>query len=120
MVQYLVMLRVNIHEAKTHLSRYVKRVLRGERVLLCRRNQPIAEIRPLPRSRETPRPLGLARSEYGEYHLPASFFEPLPDEILEAFAGGGSGGRGEPGGGSGAQEHGGGERTDPRSSGTAS
>lgn len=41
------MLKVNIHEAKTHLSRYAKRVKAGETVLLCDRNKPFAEIRPL-------------------------------------------------------------------------
>ena len=42
------MIRVNIHQAKTHLSRYAKRVQAGETVILCDRNKPIAELRPLP------------------------------------------------------------------------
>ena len=41
------MLKVNIHQAKTHLSRYVKRAKAGETIILCDRNKPIAEIRPL-------------------------------------------------------------------------
>lgn len=41
------MLRINIHEAKTHLSRYAKRVKAGETILLCDRNVPFAELRPL-------------------------------------------------------------------------
>ena len=44
------MLRVNIHQANTHLSRYAKRVKAGETIVLCDRNQPFAEIRPLRRS----------------------------------------------------------------------
>lgn len=40
------MIRLNIHEAKTHLSRYLPEIERGETVVLCRRNVPIAEIRP--------------------------------------------------------------------------
>jgi antitoxin (DNA-binding transcriptional repressor) of toxin-antitoxin stability system len=44
------MLKVNIHEAKTHLSRYAKRVKAGETVLLCDRNKPFAEIRPYGKS----------------------------------------------------------------------
>ena len=40
------MLKVNIHEAKTHLSRYAKRVKAGETIVLCDHNQPFAEIRP--------------------------------------------------------------------------
>jgi prevent-host-death family protein len=40
-------LKVNIHQAKTHLSRYVKRAKAGETIILCDRNKPVAEIRPL-------------------------------------------------------------------------
>jgi antitoxin (DNA-binding transcriptional repressor) of toxin-antitoxin stability system len=78
------MIRLNIHEAKTHLSQYLERLAKGERILLCRRNVPIAEIRPLPRERRTLRPLGLAR---GGFEVPPSFFEPLPDELTAAFCG---------------------------------
>lgn len=40
------MIKLNIHEAKTHLSRYLPALERGETILLCKRNIPIAEIRP--------------------------------------------------------------------------
>ena len=76
------MIRLNMHEAKTHLSRYVAQLQEGETILLCRRNVPVAEIRALPRARREPRPIGLAR---GEFTVPDSFFEPLPDDIIEAF-----------------------------------
>jgi antitoxin (DNA-binding transcriptional repressor) of toxin-antitoxin stability system len=76
------MIRLNIHEAKTHLSQYLDRLARGERILLCRRNVPIAEIRPLPAERSTQRPIGLAR---GAFEVPPSFFRPLPDELTAAF-----------------------------------
>jgi antitoxin (DNA-binding transcriptional repressor) of toxin-antitoxin stability system len=78
------MIRVNIHEAKTHLSRYLKRLAKGEIIVLCRRNEPIAEIRPLPAPRRGRRPIGLAK---GEFTVPPAFFEPLPDEELAAFEG---------------------------------
>lgn len=42
------MTTINIHEAKTHLSRYARRVKAGETIILCDRNKPFAEIRPLP------------------------------------------------------------------------
>ena len=42
------MIRVNIHQAKIHFSRYAKRVQVGETVILCDRNKPIAELCPLP------------------------------------------------------------------------
>lgn len=38
---------VNIQEAKTHFSYYVRQVKSGECILLCERNQPVAEIRPI-------------------------------------------------------------------------
>ncbi len=78
------MIRLNIHEAKTHLSRYLQRLLKGEGILLCKRNVPIAEIRPLPPTRTSRRPIGLAK---GELTVPPSFFEPLPTDIVEAFRG---------------------------------
>lgn len=76
------MIKLNVHEAKTHLSRYLPRLEAGETILLCRRNVPIAEIRPLRLHRETPRPIGLAA---GEFELSDAFFEPLPDDVLAAF-----------------------------------
>ena len=53
MIRYLTRFRVtemekvNIQEAKTHLSRFAKKVKSGETVILCERNKPIAEIRPI-------------------------------------------------------------------------
>lgn len=78
------MIRLNIHEAKTHLSRYLKRLAKGEHIVLCLRNVPIAEIRPLPAPETKPRPIGLAR---GRFTVPPSFFEPLPNDLLDAFEG---------------------------------
>lgn len=79
----MTMIKLNVHEAKTHLSRYLAMVEDGEVILLCRRNVPIAEIRGIPRRTE-PRPFGLAK---GKFELTEAFFEPLPDEILDAFDG---------------------------------
>ncbi|MDG4555411.1 MAG: type II toxin-antitoxin system Phd/YefM family antitoxin [Candidatus Competibacter sp.] len=79
------MLKLNIHEAKTHLSRYLPALERGETLILCKRNIPIAEIRPLPKPRALPRPIGLAADRGVE--LPPEFFEPLPAELLAAFGG---------------------------------
>jgi antitoxin (DNA-binding transcriptional repressor) of toxin-antitoxin stability system len=78
------MIKLNIHEAKTHLSQYLSRLRPGETILLCKRNKPIAEIRPLPVSTSEPRPIGLAK---GLFTVPEAFFEPLYDENLEAFEG---------------------------------
>lgn len=77
------MLKVNIAEAKARLSMYVESVERGETVVLCRRNVPVAEIRPIARLPRKERPVGIDRG----MRVPDSFFEPLPDEILRAFGG---------------------------------
>jgi len=78
------MIKINIHEAKTHLSRYLANLAEGETILLCKRNVPVAEIRPLPPERTTPRPIGLAQ---GTFEIPASFFDPLPEELAAGFRG---------------------------------
>ena len=74
---------ININEAKTHLSEYARRIRRGERFLLCDRNKPFAEIRPLPDTRDALRPFGLAK---GRIHLPDDFNEPNAD-IEDLFGG---------------------------------
>lgn len=78
------MIRLNIHEAKTHLSRYLKKLAKGQSILLCKRNIPIAEIRPIPSERKTQRPIGLAK---GKFEVPAEFFEPLPPDVIASFHG---------------------------------
>ena len=72
-----------MHEAKTHLSRYIARLAPGEAVILCNRNKPVAEVRLLTRKPRKPR-IGVAK---GEFTVPDRFFAPLPDDILKAFNG---------------------------------
>ncbi len=76
------MIRLNIHEAKTHLSRYLDRIARGEVILLCKRNKPIAEIRGLPPERRDARPIGLAK---GRVTILPDFDDPLPQDFADAF-----------------------------------
>ena len=80
------MVRLNIHEAKTHLSEYLDRLERGdeELVVICRRNEPIAELRAIPRRPTTRRSL-LRR--HPSFEVPKAFFEPLPEDFLDAFEG---------------------------------
>jgi antitoxin (DNA-binding transcriptional repressor) of toxin-antitoxin stability system len=78
------MIRVNVHEAKTQLSRYLRRLERGATIVLCRRNVPIAEIRGLPRLPKRKRPIGLGK---GQLAIGPEFFEPLPDDLLDSFEG---------------------------------
>ena len=80
----MTMIKLNIHEAKTHLSKYLAKLKAGERILLCKRNQPVAQITPLPEVPTRPRPIGLAR---GTFTVPRSFFEALPDDLLDVFEG---------------------------------
>lgn len=75
--------KVNLYEAKAHLSGLVDRVAEGETVVICRRNVPVAELRPVAKPRRKRRPIGLARP----FAVPPSFFEPLPDDLLDAFEG---------------------------------
>ena len=52
------MIRINIAEAKSRLSNYLERVERGETIILCRRNVPIAEIRPVAKRLKEPQAQG--------------------------------------------------------------
>ena len=81
----IVMLKVNVAQAKAKLSEYIASVAGGETVVICNRNVPVAELRAIPQAARNPRPVGLAK---GKFRVPPRFFEPLPDEILAAFHGG--------------------------------
>jgi len=78
------MIKLNIHEAKTHLSRYLAQLEEEEVIILCNRNVPVAEIRPLPKHSNEKRKVGFMK---GQFSVPESFFEPLPDELMDAFEG---------------------------------
>jgi prevent-host-death family protein len=68
---------VNIHEAKTHFSKLVDRVLQGEEVVIAKAGRPVARLVPLPPRvpRRTP---GSAR---GLIEIGPDFDEPLPDDV---------------------------------------
>lgn len=70
---------VNVHEAKAHLSEYLALVEAGETVVICRRNEPIAELKAIAQPPRKPRPMGLAR---GEFTVHPSFFEPMTEDEL--------------------------------------
>lgn len=80
----MVMLKVNVAEAKAKLSEYVASAARGETVVICSRNTPVAELRAIPRGTSTPRPIGLGK---GQFRVPPRFFEPMPNDIVAAFRG---------------------------------
>lgn len=73
---------VNVHEAKTHLSRLLRRVAAGEEIVIARSGEPVARLVPIDGGRK--RRLGTDR---GAFRVPEDFDSPLPDAILEAFEG---------------------------------
>ena len=72
------MRQVNIHEAKTQLSKLISA---GEEVIIARYGEPVARLVPIrpPITRRIP---GSAR---GKFAVPPEFFEPLPSELVNAF-----------------------------------
>ena len=81
------MISLNINEIKTHFSNYPTKVSNGETVVVCRRNVPIAEIKPVAALPNKKRPIGLAGKEYPGFQISDAFFESLPGDIVAAFDG---------------------------------
>jgi len=71
---------VNIHEAKTHLSRLVRRVQSGEEIVIARGGKPVARLVGIETT--TARALGRDR---GRFTVPDDFNEPLEPSILAEF-----------------------------------
>jgi len=78
MTYTMVMISVNIHEAKANLSHYLTLAEQGEKVVFCKRNIPIVELHPL---KQQKRALGLAK---GTVWL-APDFDTLPDDVIKSF-----------------------------------
>jgi prevent-host-death family protein len=81
------MIQMNLHEAKAKLSECIEAALRGERVVIARRNVPAVELAPIPQRASVPRRLGQGPKQ-SDYVLPDNFWEPLPDDMIAAFNGG--------------------------------
>jgi prevent-host-death family protein len=77
------MAKVNIRELKANLSAFIERVEAGETIVVAKRNEPVAELRPIAR-RSAVRILG---KPVKGLHVPAAFFDPLPDDVIAAFGG---------------------------------
>ena len=75
---------VNIHEAKTHLSRLIEDVSAGEEVVIARNGKPVARLLPVV-ARSHPRRPGQWR---GKIHIGADFDAPLPPALSTAFGAG--------------------------------
>ncbi len=69
---------VNVHDAKTHLSRLIDRANAGEAIILAKAGKPYARLMPL--ATPAKRRLGILPG-----HVDDSFFDPLPEEELKAW-----------------------------------
>jgi prevent-host-death family protein len=76
---------VNIHAAKTQLSRLVDAAAGGEEIIIARAGKPVARLVPL----AEPAPVGkrvLGRLD-GQLNVPDDFDAPLPEDVLAEFEG---------------------------------
>jgi prevent-host-death family protein len=74
---------VNVHAAKTHLSRLIEQAAAGEEIVIAKAGKPVARLVPFEPRREPRRP-GLMK---GQIWIADDFDEPLPEEIMAAFRG---------------------------------
>jgi prevent-host-death family protein len=74
---------VNIHAAKSQLSRLLDAAVAGEEVIIAKAGKPIARLVPIERTQARRRLGTLA----GQFRVPEDFDDPLPEQILDAFEG---------------------------------
>lgn len=73
---------VNVHQAKTQLSRLLAQAEAGEEVVITRRGEPVARLVPChPAGKRQPDALK------GKIAIPESFWDPLPDDELRLWEG---------------------------------
>ncbi|HVH75355.1 MAG TPA: type II toxin-antitoxin system Phd/YefM family antitoxin [Stellaceae bacterium] len=72
---------VNIHAAKTHLSRLVEAAAAGEEIVIAKSGKPLARLCPLAH----PKPRRVLGRLRGKIVVPDDFDAPLPDEVLDLF-----------------------------------
>lgn len=75
---------INIHEAKTHLSRFVDQAAAGEEILIARAGKPVARLVALAETAQKPRVLGLGK---GKFKLPEDFSTLHEEAIQHMFEG---------------------------------
>lgn len=73
---------VNVHEAKTHLSRLLRRVAAGEEIVIARAGVPLARLVPVER-----RPARRFGADRGLFDVPEDFDAPLAEDVLRDFEG---------------------------------
>ncbi len=72
---------VNVHEAKTHLSRLLERALAGDEVVIMKAGRPLVRLTPVATA-PVRRTIGTAK---GDFVVPDDFDAPLPDHVLDEF-----------------------------------
>jgi prevent-host-death family protein len=72
---------VNIHEAKTHLSKLLEQVAEGKEVIIAKAGKPVARLVPV--ADESSKPV--LGTERGRFTIPPDFDAPLPKKILNLF-----------------------------------
>jgi prevent-host-death family protein len=74
---------INIHEAKTHLSRLVDEANEGKEIIIAKAGRPMARLVSVRRGRKRRRLGPLA----GRFSIPEDFDAPLPDKLVATFEG---------------------------------
>lgn len=77
------MITVNIHQAKTQLSKLLNVVANGDEVIIARAGKPIAVLKQFGEKKQKRKP-GLLK---GKLTISNDFDAPLPDDILKSFSG---------------------------------
>jgi prevent-host-death family protein len=75
------MANVSVYNARAEFSRLIERALAGEEIVITRRGKPAVRLVPVGQDQPKRKPGALK----GKLIVPESFFDPLPDEIIDAF-----------------------------------
>jgi antitoxin (DNA-binding transcriptional repressor) of toxin-antitoxin stability system len=79
---FMTMIVINVNEAKAKFSEYLEAAANGERVVICKRNRPVAEMRAVTQARTEPRSAAPGRHRFT---VSDAFFDPMPDAFVNAF-----------------------------------
>ncbi len=74
-------MQVNIHEAKTNLSRLLSQVEKGQDIIIAKAGKPIARLTKF----TAQKPKRILGRDAGLFEIPKDFEDPLPEDVLESF-----------------------------------
>jgi antitoxin (DNA-binding transcriptional repressor) of toxin-antitoxin stability system len=80
MIYSRTMIKLNLHQVKAELSRYIEMVEAGEIVVVCKRNVPVAEIRPITQKERKEPELGWADDTL---RVPDDFNQLTAEEVIQ-------------------------------------